>query len=48
MIESLSLIDAVMPDTVLLRQQQAHNSKNAVVKTENPNANGDDGGSKIF
>ncbi|GFX04295.1 hypothetical protein TNCV_3974441 [Trichonephila clavipes] len=44
MIESLSLIDAVMPDAVLLRQQQAHNSKNAVVKSETANANGNDGG----
>ncbi|GFU19398.1 hypothetical protein NPIL_532211 [Nephila pilipes] len=44
MIESLSLIDAVMPDAVLARQQQAHNSKNAVVKSETANANGNDGG----
>lgn len=44
LIESLSLIDAVMPDVVLSRQQQAHNSKNATVKTENSNANGEDGG----
>lgn len=33
-----------MPDVVLSRQQQAHNSKNATVKTENSNANGEDGG----
>ncbi|XP_064455683.1 F-box-like/WD repeat-containing protein TBL1XR1 isoform X3 [Ornithodoros turicata] len=44
MIESLSLIDAVMPDVVASRQQQAHNSKNsAVVKAEPNNTNGDDG-----
>ncbi|KAG0428402.1 hypothetical protein HPB47_024616 [Ixodes persulcatus] len=42
MIESLSLIDAVMPDVVASRQQQAHNSKNAVVKAEPNNTNGDD------
>ncbi|GIY63402.1 hypothetical protein CDAR_308161 [Caerostris darwini] len=42
MIESLSLIDAVMPDAVLIRQQQAHNSK-TVVKSETANANGNDG-----
>lgn len=47
LIESLSLIDAVMPDVVLSRQQQAHNSKNAAVKTENTNANGEEGG-KLF
>lgn len=42
MIESLSLIDAVMPDVVASRQQQAHNSKNAVVKAEPSNTNGED------
>lgn len=42
MIESLSLIDAVMPDVVASRQQQAHNNKNAVVKAEPSNTNGED------
>lgn len=47
LIESLSLIDAVMPDVVLSRQQQAHNNKNAAVKTEAANANGEEGGGKF-
>ena len=39
--ESLSLIDAVMPDVVASRQQQLQNNQK-VVKTEPPNSNGDD------
>lgn len=39
-----------MPDVVLAHQQQAHNSKNVAVKSENPNANGEEGGTflKMF
>ena len=41
--ESLSLIDAVMPDVVASRQQQLQNSqKPQVVKTEPQNSNGDE------
>ena len=41
--ESLSLIDAVMPDVVASRQQQMQNNqKPQVVKTEPPNSNGDE------
>ena len=41
--ESLSLIDAVMPDVVASRQQQLQNNqKPQVVKTEPPNSNGDE------
>lgn len=41
--ESLSLIDAVMPDVVASRQQQTQNNqKPQVVKTEPPNSNGDE------
>ncbi|XP_046650776.1 uncharacterized protein LOC124341868 [Daphnia pulicaria] len=41
--ESLSLIDAVMPDVVASRQQQTQNKqKPQVVKTEPPNSNGDE------
>ncbi|KAK4014569.1 hypothetical protein OUZ56_027091 [Daphnia magna] len=41
--ESLSLIDAVMPDVVASRQQQTQNNqKSQVVKTEPPNSNGDE------
>lgn len=48
MIESLSLIDAVMPDVVASRQQQVHNVKNSVVKTETTNTNGDESNSHNF
>ncbi|ROT72068.1 putative F-box-like/WD repeat-containing protein TBL1XR1 [Penaeus vannamei] len=41
-IGSLSLIDAVMPDVVASRQQQNQQQK-AVVKTEIPSTNGDEG-----
>ena len=41
--ESLSLIDAVMPDVVASRQQLLQNNqKPQVVKTEPPNSNGDE------
>ncbi|EFX70265.1 hypothetical protein DAPPUDRAFT_257336 [Daphnia pulex] len=41
--DSLSLIDAVMPDVVASRQQQMQNNqKPQVVKTEPPNSNGDE------
>ena len=41
-IESLSLIDAVMPDVVASRQQQLQNNqKPQVVKTEPANSNGE-------
>ncbi|EFX73888.1 hypothetical protein DAPPUDRAFT_109438 [Daphnia pulex] len=41
--ESLSLIDAVMPDVVASGQQQTQNNqKPQVVKTEPPNSNGDE------
>ena len=41
--ESLSLIDAVMPDVVASRQQQLQNSqKPQAVKTEPQNSNGDE------
>ncbi|EFX65394.1 hypothetical protein DAPPUDRAFT_264745 [Daphnia pulex] len=41
--ESLSLIDAVMPDVVASRQQKTQiNQKPQVVKTEPPNSNGDE------
>jgi hypothetical protein len=41
--ESLSLIDAVMPDVVASRQQQLQNNqKPQVVKTEPANSNGDE------
>jgi transducin (beta)-like 1 len=41
--ESLSLIDAVMPDVVASRQQQLQNNqKPQVVKTEPQNSNGDE------
>ncbi|KAK4013690.1 hypothetical protein OUZ56_026242 [Daphnia magna] len=41
--ESLSLIDAAMPDVVASRQQQTQNNqKPQVVKTEPPNSNGDE------
>lgn len=41
--ESLSLIDAVMPDVVASRQQQLQNNqKPQVVKTEPTNSNGDE------
>ncbi|MPC92545.1 hypothetical protein E2C01_087639 [Portunus trituberculatus] len=43
LIDSLSLIDAVMPDVVASRQQQNQQPK-AVVKTEIPSTNGDEGG----
>ncbi|XP_063601259.1 F-box-like/WD repeat-containing protein TBL1XR1 [Penaeus indicus] len=42
LIDSLSLIDAVMPDVVASRQQQNQQQK-AVVKTEIPSTNGDEG-----
>jgi transducin (beta)-like 1 len=39
--ESLSLIDAVMPDVVASHQQQTQNNlKPQVVKTEPPNSKG--------
>lgn len=41
LIDSLSLIDAVMPDVVASRQQQNQQPK-AVVKTEIPSTNGDE------
>ena len=41
--ESLSLIDAVMPDVVASSQQQLQNNqKPQIVKTEPPNSNGDE------
>ena len=41
--ESLSLIDAVMPDVVASRQQQLQNNqKPQVVKTEPQNSNGEE------
>lgn len=42
MVESLSLIDAVMPDVVASRQQ-ANQAKSNIVKNEPNNTNGDDG-----
>ena len=42
MIDSLSLIDAVMPDAVASRQQQNSQQK-TVVKTEITSTNGDEG-----
>ncbi|XP_076311673.1 transducin beta like ebi isoform X2 [Tachypleus tridentatus] len=48
MIESLSLIDAVMPDVVASRQQQAHSVKNPVVKTETNNGNGEENSTSNF
>jgi transducin (beta)-like 1 len=40
--ESLSLIDAVMPDFASRQQQIQNNQKAQVVKTEPPNSNGDE------
>lgn len=42
MVDSLSLIDAVMPDVVASRQQ-ANQAKSNMVKNESNNTNGDDG-----
>lgn len=47
LIDSLSLIDAVMPDVVASRQQANQQSK-AVVKAEIPSTNGDEGKSTIY
>lgn len=47
LIDSLSLIDAVMPDVVASRQQANQQSK-AVVKAEIPSTNGDEGRSMFY
>ena len=47
MIDSLSLIDAVMPDVIASRQLQ-NQSQKPVVKTDIQNTNGDEGLSIIL
>lgn len=45
--ESLSLIDAVMPDVVASRQNQQNQQKQQIVKTELQDTNGEEGKSFI-
>uniref|UniRef100_A0A1B6KNS3 WD repeat-containing protein 55 homolog n=1 Tax=Graphocephala atropunctata TaxID=36148 RepID=A0A1B6KNS3_9HEMI len=42
LVESLSLIDAVMPDIVATRQNQQNQQKQQMIKSEPPEANGED------
>ncbi|XP_046991572.1 F-box-like/WD repeat-containing protein TBL1XR1 [Schistocerca americana] len=42
MVDSLSLIDAVMPDIVATRQNQQNQQKQQIVKTEMPDMNGEE------
>jgi len=46
--ESLSLIDAVMPDVVATRQNQQNQQKQAITKTEIPETNGEEGEHSLF
>lgn len=45
LVESLSLIDAVMPDVVASRQNQQNQQKQQIVKTEMQDTNGEEGNS---
>lgn len=42
LVESLSLIDAVMPDIVATRQNQQNQQKQQMIKSEPPEANGEE------
>lgn len=42
LVESLSLIDAVMPDIVATRQNQQNQQKQQLIKSEPPEANGEE------
>jgi transducin (beta)-like 1 len=44
-VESLSLIDAVMPDVVASRQNQQNQQKQQIVKNEMQDTNGEEGNS---
>jgi hypothetical protein len=43
LVESLSLIDAVMPDVVASRQNQQNQQKQQIVKNEMQDTNGEEG-----
>jgi hypothetical protein len=43
LVESLSLIDAVMPDVVASRQNQQNQQKQQIVKNELQDTNGEEG-----
>jgi transducin (beta)-like 1 len=45
LVESLSLIDAVMPDVVASRQNQQNQQKQQIVKNEMQDTNGEEGNS---
>jgi transducin (beta)-like 1 len=47
-VESLSLIDAVMPDVVASRQNQQNQQKQQIVKTEMQDTNGEEGNSTRY
>lgn len=48
LVESLSLIDAVMPDVVASRQNQQNQQKQQIVKTEMQDTNGEEGNSTRY